>query len=109
MATKVLSAEQIRQEVHRRILLNPPASGYPGEVSVPMPTAHPVDAEARNWDMEAPGHAGYGVYVRRVIEEARKEFLLSDAAERDEILGDTFAHDSTACLAEGMGCREIRH
>jgi hypothetical protein len=33
------------------------------------------------------------VYVPRVIEEARKEFLLSDAAERDEIPGDSFAHD----------------
>jgi hypothetical protein len=26
------------------------------------------------------------------VDEARKEFLLSDAAERDEIMGDSFAH-----------------
>ncbi|OXC79362.1 hypothetical protein BSU04_06700 [Caballeronia sordidicola] len=31
-------------------------------------------------------------YIRHVIDEARRDFLLSDSAERDEILGDSFAH-----------------
>ena len=92
MHRKVFSAEQIQQEVHKRLLLKAPASGYPGEVCVPLPKGHAPDAETRNWDMEAVGHAGYAAYVRHVVEEARKEFLLSDAAERDEIMADSFAH-----------------
>ena len=92
MFKKVLNAEQIQQEVHRRVLLKPPASGYPWEVSLPLPKAHAPDAEARNWDIETVGRAGYSAYVRRVVDEARKEFLLSDASERDEIMADSFAH-----------------
>lgn len=92
MSRKALSAEQIRREVHKRVLLTPPAAGYPGEISLPLPVAHAPDAEARNWDMEAVGHADYGAYVRHVVDEARKEFLLSDSAERDEIMADSFAH-----------------
>jgi hypothetical protein len=92
MFRKVLTAEQIQQEVHRRVLLKPPASGYPWEVSLPLPKAHAPDAEACNWDIEMVGRAGYSAYVRHVVDEARKEFLLSDTAERDEIMGDSFAH-----------------
>ncbi|MFL9996913.1 hypothetical protein PQR34_37840 [Paraburkholderia sediminicola] len=92
MFKKVLNAEQIQQEVHRRVLLKPPASGYPWEVSLSLPKAHAPDAEARNWDIETVGRAGYSAYVRHVVDEARKEFLLSDAAERDEIIADSFAH-----------------
>jgi hypothetical protein len=59
---------------------------------LPLPKAHAPDAEARNWDIETVGRAGYSAYVRHVVDEARKEFLLSDAAERDEIIADSFAH-----------------
>jgi len=48
---------------------------------------------ARNWDIEAENHPGYERYVRRVVDEARKEFFISDATDRDENLGDSFAHD----------------
>jgi hypothetical protein len=92
MPKKVLSAEQIRQEVHKRILLDPPAAGDRARISLPLPKAHPVDDMARNWDMEEQGHAGHSSYIRRVVEEARKEFFLSDAADHDEIMGDSLAH-----------------
>ncbi len=92
MFRKVLTAGQIQQEVHRRVLLKPPASGYPWEVSLPLPKAHAPDAEARNWVIETVGRVGYGAYGRHVVDDARKEFLLSDAAERDGIMGDFSAH-----------------
>jgi hypothetical protein len=92
MPKKVLSAEQIRQEVCKRILLDQPASGDRVKISLPLPKAHRVDDMARNWDMEEQGHAGDSSYIRRVVEEARKEFFLSDAADRDEIMGDSLAH-----------------
>jgi hypothetical protein len=50
-----------------------------------------VDDMARNRDMEEQGHAGCSSYVRRVVEEARKAFFLSDAADHDEILSDSLA------------------
>lgn len=91
MSKKILTAEQIREEVHRRI--------YDGSfahdrlpIRVPFPTAHSVDAQERNWDMKEDDHGERGQYFRRVVDAARHEFLLSDAAERDEILGDSFAH-----------------
>jgi len=93
MPKKVFSAEQIRQELHKRIRLDSAAPGDPAGISLPLPKAHPVDDQARNWDIEEPGHAGNGAYIRRVVDEARKEFLLSDAAEHDEIMGDSLAHD----------------
>ena len=93
MPKKVLGAQQIRQEVHERILRDQPAFGDQARVSLPLPKAHLVDDMARNWDMEEQGHAGYGSYVRRVVDEARKEFFLSDAADHDEVLGDSLAHD----------------
>jgi len=46
---------------------------------------------ARNRDMEEQGRAGYSACARRVVEEARKAFFLSDAADHDEILGDSLA------------------
>jgi hypothetical protein len=93
MPKKVLSAEQIRQEVRKRILLDPPGPEERVRISLPLPKAHLVDDMARNWDMEEPGHAGYSAYIRRVVEEARKEFFLSDAADHDELMGDSLAHD----------------
>jgi len=93
MPKKVLGAEQIRQEVHKRILRDQPEFGDQMGVSLPLPKAHLVDDMAGNWDMEEQGHAGYGSYVRRVVDEARKEFFLSDAADHDEVLGDSLAHD----------------
>ena len=93
MPKKVLGAEQIRQEVHKRILRDYPAFGNQVGVSLPLPKAHLADDMARNWDMEKQGHAGYGSYIRRVVDEARKEFFLSDAADHNEVLGDSLAHD----------------
>jgi hypothetical protein len=92
MSKKVLSREQIRQEVQQR--LQPGALALTGlaAIAIPMPKSHSRDVHARNWDMEEFGSTGYGVYVRKVVDEARKEFFLSDAADRDEILGDSFAH-----------------
>ncbi|CAB3772324.1 hypothetical protein [Paraburkholderia humisilvae] len=92
MPKTVLTAEQIRQEVHQRILQGQPGARDQVGISVRLPRAHPVDADERNWDMDEPGHPGYDAYVGRVIEEARREFFLSDAAERDETIGDSFAH-----------------
>ncbi|MGF6813002.1 hypothetical protein OKW30_008219 [Paraburkholderia sp. Clong3] len=91
MAKKVLTAEQIREEVRRRIHQDKPAGEDRVEIPVPLPKVHAVDAETRNWNMESIGHAGHDAYVRRVIEEARREFFLSDAAEHDEKLGDSIA------------------
>ncbi|SAL06357.1 hypothetical protein AWB81_07550 [Caballeronia arationis] len=92
MAKTVRTAEQIREEVHMRIHQEKPTGEGRAETSVPLPKAHPVDAEARNWDMEASGQGKeHDAYVRRVIEEARKEFFLSDAADHDEQIGHSIA------------------
>lgn len=94
MPRKVLSADEIRQEVEHRILSLPdrPAAVVTADISIPLPRAHPLDPEKRNWDMEEIGHVGRDAYVRRVVEEARKEFLLSDVAEHDHALGDSITH-----------------
>ncbi|MFK4443615.1 hypothetical protein ABH944_003993 [Caballeronia udeis] len=92
MGKQVFTAEEIRQEVLRRLIQGDSvAGGYP-ELSVPLPMPHSPDAEERNWDMKQEDHGKHNDYVRRVIEEARRDFLLSDSAERDEILGNSFAH-----------------
>ena len=92
MSKKFLSREQIRQQVQQRLQPSPTRlTGLP-EIAIPMPKPHSLDVHARNWDMEEFGGTGYGGYVRKFVDEARKEFFLSDAAERDEILGDSFAH-----------------
>ena len=92
MPKQVFTAEQIREEVLRRLIQGAPKTGGLSETCVPLPTAHSPDAEERNWDMKKGDHDPQDTYVRRVIEEARRDFLLSDSAERDEILGDSFAH-----------------
>jgi hypothetical protein len=92
MPKQVFTAEQIREEVLRRLIQGAPAPGDGSQFFVSLPTAHSPDAEARNWDMKKEDHDPQDSYVRRVIEEARRDFLLSDSAERDEILGDSFAH-----------------
>ncbi|MFM0140531.1 hypothetical protein [Caballeronia grimmiae] len=94
MPKKVLTADEIRDEVRQRILRvrDRPVSEDRANISIPLPKAHPVDAEKRNWDMEEIGHVGYDAYVRRVVEEARKEFLLSDVAEHDHVIGDSITH-----------------
>ncbi|EIF33188.1 hypothetical protein BCh11DRAFT_00953 [Burkholderia sp. Ch1-1] len=92
MSKKVLSREQIRQEVQQRLLRGPSTPAGLAGIAIPMPKSHSLDVHARNWDMEEFGGAGYGEYVRKVVDEARKEFLLSDSAERDELLGDSLAH-----------------
>ncbi|QIE30012.1 hypothetical protein SBC1_77660 (plasmid) [Caballeronia sp. SBC1] len=92
MEKRSFTAEQIRQEVLRRLIQGAPVPGEHSEMSVPLPIGHSPDAEERNWDMKHEDHAQHNDYVRRVINEARRDFLLSDSAERDEILGDSFAH-----------------
>ncbi|AOI95227.1 MULTISPECIES: hypothetical protein [Burkholderia] len=90
MAKTLLTAEQIRDEVSKRV--RDGSGNDPMQVSIPLPKPHPTDAEERNWDMETVGQPGHDAYVRRVIEDARREFLLSDEAERDEAFGDSIAH-----------------
>ena len=92
MSKQVFTAEQIREEVLRRLIQGAPTPGDGSQIIVSLPTAHSPDAEERNWDMKKEDHDPQDSYVRRVIEEARRDFLLSDSAERDEILGDSFAH-----------------
>ncbi len=92
MGKQVFTAEQIRQEVLRRLIQGAPEPGEHSEMTVALPTAHSPDAEERNWDMKHEDHDQHKQYVRRVIDEARRDFFLSDSAERDEILGDSFAH-----------------
>jgi hypothetical protein len=92
MSKKFLSREQIRQRVQQRLQPSPTTLTGLAENAVPMPKPHSLDAHSRNWDMEEFGGTGYGGYVRKVVDEARKEFFLSDAAEREEILGDSLAH-----------------
>jgi hypothetical protein len=92
MEKQVFTAEQIRQEVLRRLIQRAPGPGEHSEMTVALPTAHSLDAEERNWDMKHEDHDQNNEYVRRVIDEARRDFFLSDSAECDEILGDSFAH-----------------
>jgi hypothetical protein len=92
MEKRAFTAEQIREEVLRRLIQGAAVPGEHSEMSVPLPIAHSPDAEERNWDMKHEVHDPHNDYVRRVINEARRDFLLSDSAERDEILGDSFAH-----------------
>lgn len=94
MPKNVLTADEIREEVRQRIirLRDRPVAVDTAEMPIPLPKAHPLDAEMRNWDMEEIGHIGYDAYVRRVVEEARKEFLLSDVAEHDHVVGDSIPH-----------------
>jgi hypothetical protein len=93
MPKKVLNREQIRREVQHRLLLSLPAlASTAAVVAVPLPRPHSLDVHARNWDMDELRHPECAAYVRKVVDEARKDFFLSDARERDEILGDAFAH-----------------
>ena len=92
MEKQVITAEQIRQEVLRRLIQGTPVPGDHLEKSVSLPIAHSPDAEKRNWDMKHDDQDQHNDYIRHVIDEARRDFLLSDSAERDEILGDSFAH-----------------
>jgi hypothetical protein len=92
MEKRSFTADQIRQEVLRRLIQGAPVPGEHTEMSVALPIAHSPDAEGRNWDMKDEDYDQRNDYVRRVINEARRDFLLSDCAERDEILGDSFAH-----------------
>ena len=86
------TGEQIREEVLRRLNQSIPGSGNSSEIFVPLPISHLPDADHRNWDMPKNSHDPQDSYVRRVIEEARRDFLLSDSAERDERLGIFIAH-----------------
>ncbi|MFM0339863.1 hypothetical protein [Paraburkholderia fungorum] len=92
MLRKMLNRDQIREEVQQRLLLSGDSLSGMAKVSVPMPKPHSLDVQARNWDMKELGQPEGDAYVRQVVDQARKEFLLSDARERDEILGNSFAH-----------------
>jgi len=87
-----LTDAQIHTEIKRRIRLDLPLSDQDLNQHLALPTVHPLDQEARNWDIEAPGHSGYAAYVRRVIDQARREFWLADESERDEALEHGCAH-----------------
>jgi len=81
----VLSAEEIRGEIQKRLLLKPYVSGDWSALSVPLPEGHALDVEARNWDMtDIPS----GGDVRSVVEQARHEILLADSDALNDIAGD---------------------
>lgn len=82
----VLSAEEIRGEVQKRLLMKPYVSGDWSALSVPLPDGHACDAESRNWDMKDIPSRGD---VRTVVEQARHEILLSDGHAINDTAGDS--------------------
>lgn len=93
MTKKTCSAEQIRDEVHRRLNASREAFPNQGAMLVPLPTAHPLDAGGRNWAMNEVGDESVrDAHTWNVIEEARREFFLSDDAEHDELMGSAAMH-----------------
>jgi len=77
--------EEIRGEVQKRLLMKPYVSGDWSALSVPLPESHASDAESRNWDMkEIPS----GGDVRLVVEQARREILLSNSDTLNDMTGD---------------------
>jgi hypothetical protein len=89
---KVLTAKQIQQEVHRRILISPQASSHPWDVSLRLSKAHAADAEARNWHIETVVRVEHSVYIRHVVDVEMQVVLYFDDAERDEIMGHFIVH-----------------
>ncbi|WP_454731985.1 MULTISPECIES: hypothetical protein [Cupriavidus] len=93
MSKRVLSMEQVLQELNKRIEDNCPADACLPSLELPPPKVHPLDVAGRNWDIrETRPENGYSAYVRRVVEEARREFYLTEAADHDEMIGTAFAH-----------------
>jgi hypothetical protein len=81
----VLSAEEIRGEVQKRLLMKPYVSGDWSALSVPLPARHAPDAESRNWDMKDIPLRGN---VRLVVEQARREILLFDGDALSDMTHD---------------------
>ncbi len=80
MPKTVQTAEQIRDELQRRMANI--AADAPGvwRVRIPLPERHPPDASGRNWKivpLNEPG-ADYVHHVQKVIEDMRTEFVLPD-------------------------------
>lgn len=93
MSKRILTVEQIRNEVAKRIENGHPPEGDLAANSLPPPKVHPLDTAGRNWDIEETKHGtAYNAYVRHVVEEARREFYLTNAIEHDEIMGGAFTH-----------------
>jgi len=94
MHKRYLTAEQIGQELHKRILGDESAFPCPKEdCYVPVPKSHPTDSHGRNWDVTPSGHdASYAASLRSIVEEARREYFLSDLADHDELVGAAFTH-----------------
>ncbi|MFM0418840.1 hypothetical protein [Paraburkholderia aromaticivorans] len=93
MSKRVLTVEQILLEITRRIQKEQQPDGPAAAVVLPVPKAHAPDAEGRNWDIaETKQEIAYNAYVRRVVEEARREFYLTAAADHDRLIGDAFTH-----------------
>jgi hypothetical protein len=80
MPKTVQTAEQIRDELQKRMANI--AADAPGvsRVRIPLPERHPPDASGRNWNivpLNEPG-ADYVHHVQKVIEDMRTEFVLQD-------------------------------
>jgi hypothetical protein len=80
MPKTVQTAEQIRDELQKRLANI--AADAPGvsRVRIPLPERHPPDASGRNWNivpLNDPG-ADYVHHVQKVIEDMRTEFVLQD-------------------------------
>jgi hypothetical protein len=80
MPKTVQTAEQIRDELQKRMANI--AADAPGvsRVRIALPERHPPDASGRNWNivpLNEPG-ADYVHHVQKVIEDMRTEFVLPD-------------------------------
>ncbi|MFK4446540.1 hypothetical protein ABH944_006733 [Caballeronia udeis] len=80
MPKTVQTAEQIRDELQKRMANI--AADAPGvlRVRMPLPERHPPDASGRNWNIVPLNDPGedYVRHVQKVIEDMRTEFVLPD-------------------------------
>ena len=80
MPKTVQTAEQIRDELQKRLANI--AADAPGvsRVRIPLPERHPPDASGRNWNIVPLNDPGedYVRHVQKVIEDMRTEFVLPD-------------------------------
>jgi hypothetical protein len=80
MPKTVRTAEQIRDELQKR--MPNIAADVPGvlRVRIPLPERHSPDASGRNWNMVPLNDpsADYVHHVQKVIDDTRTEFVLPD-------------------------------
>jgi len=80
MPKTVRTAEQIRDELQKR--MTNIAADMPGvlRVRIPLPERHSPDASGRNWNIVPLNDLGadYVHHVQKVIEDMRTEFALPD-------------------------------